>query len=63
MRWVPRKVLKTSAMAELKQPWAPGYSGWLGVVTVGVQVGSFVVDGLPSSLPGWAIAVTGRQKP
>jgi hypothetical protein len=63
IRLVWRTASKTPAIAEVRQPWAAGYSGWLGVVTVGVQVRSGSVDGLPSSRPGVAIAVTGRQKP
>ena len=33
------------------QAWLAGYSGWLGVRTSGVQVGSAVVSGLPSVSP------------
>ena len=50
IRLVSRNSLKTSAIAEVRQPCAAGYSGWLGVATVGVHVASLAVAGLPSSL-------------
>src|SRR6266545_615610 len=34
---VPSTAAKTSASAPVIQPWAPGYSGWLGVVSSGAH--------------------------
>ena len=51
---------RTSVKALVTQPCADGYSGWLGVVRSGVQLGSASVFGLPSMSACW-IAVIGRQ--
>src|SRR5205085_8468851 len=71
----PRNWVNTSAIADVNEPWAAGYSGWFGVVRRGRQPASSTVAGLPSSTPGadpnrsppgltdvGSIAVTGRQK-
>jgi hypothetical protein len=73
MWFVPRKVPKTSVIADVITPCAAGYSGWFGVVSSGRQSGCSAVAGFPSSKPGTgpnpsaitaagSIAVTGRQK-
>src|SRR5260370_29819974 len=56
---VPKYPARIVETAPVKQQWAAGYSGWLGVFAKGNQVGSAVRAGLPP--PAW-IAVTGRQK-
>ena len=58
---VPKKNFSVWVEAPLKQPCAAGYSGWFGVVTCPIQLGSGSVSGLPSVSPA-RIAVTGRQK-
>src|SRR5258708_531095 len=55
---VLKKRLMVPVEAPLKQPWAAGYSGWLGVMTRELQFGSPVSRGSP---PPARIAVTGRQ--
>ena len=45
---VPRKVLNTSAIADVSVQCAEGYSGWLGVVKSGRQPACSTVAGLPS---------------
>ena len=55
---VPRNSLKTSAIADVFVPWAPGYSGWLGVATSGCQPGSSTVAWVAVVEPRyWAEAV------
>ena len=56
---VPKKLVSTSTIEPLKQPCAAGYSGWLGVITSPIQVGSATRSGFP---PPARMAVTGRQK-
>src|SRR4029079_8235882 len=58
---VPKKNLRVCVEDPLKQPWAAGYSGWLGVATCAIQLTSGSVSVLPSVSPA-RIAVTGRQK-
>ena len=55
---VSKKRCSAPVAAPLRQPWPAGYSGWLGVVTSEVQLGSPVSRGSP---PPARIAVTGRQ--
>jgi hypothetical protein len=57
---LPTIAAYTSDSAPVAHVCAEGYSGWLGVVSSGVQVGSGCVAGLPS-LAALRIAVTGRQ--
>jgi hypothetical protein len=59
IRLVPSAAAKTSA-SPVMQPCAPGYSGWLGVTSSGVHVGSGCVSGLPS-MSAFLIAVTGPE--
>ena len=49
-----------SASAPVTQVCAAGYSGWLGVVSSGVQLGSGWVAGFPS-ICAFRIAMIGRQ--
>ena len=71
---VPRKLVNTSASAEVIDPCAAGYSGWFGVAINGRHPACSVVRELPSSKPGigpkpspvgftevGSIAATGRQ--
>ena len=60
MWWVRRTVAYISASAPVMQVCAAGYSGWFGVTSSGVQVGSGWVAGFPSI---WALrmAMMGRQ--
>ena len=46
---VPRKALKTSAIAPVSEPCAAGYSAWLGVASSGRQPVCSTVAGFPSS--------------
>src|SRR5688572_33222961 len=55
---VLKKRFMAPVEAPLRQPWAPGYSGWFGVVTRELQLGSPVRCGSP---PPARIEVTGRQ--
>src|SRR5215510_8195390 len=60
-RSAPKKYFSVSTDAPLKQPCAAGYSGWFGVTTTPIQLGSGVVSEFPSVSPA-RMAVTGRQK-
>lgn len=51
-RSVPRKLLNTSAIADVIVPWAAGYSGWFGVTKSGRQPNCSTVAALASSYPG-----------
>ena len=58
---VPSAVEMTWASALVMQPCWAGYSGWLGVVSSGLHVGSAVIAGLPAR-SALRIAVMGRQE-
>src|SRR6266446_4543203 len=57
---VPSAALTTPATAPLRMQWAHGYSGCIGVLSIGCQVASRSVAGLLSISP-LRIAVMGRQ--
>src|SRR5258707_1522493 len=61
MSSVPSAVLTTLAMVPLRMQCAHGYSGCIGVLSIGCQVASRSVTSLPSISP-FRIAVMGRQK-
>jgi ammonia channel protein AmtB len=57
---VPKMVSIADATAVLMMQWAHGYSGCIGVLSIGCHVASRSVAGL-SSLSPLRIAVMGRQ--
>src|SRR4029077_516251 len=61
MSAVPNTALTTPTTAPLWMQCAHGYSGGIGVLSIGCQVASRSVVGLPSLSP-LRIAVIGRQK-
>ena len=61
MSSVPNVVLMTPAMLPLRMQCAHGYSGCIGVLSIGCQVASRSVAGLSSTSP-LRMAVMGRQK-
>src|ERR1700730_12879536 len=56
----PKKAARTVEAAPLKVLWPEMYSGKLGVVKKGCQVGSAVTRGLPAPDGSW-MTVIGRQ--
>src|SRR5215469_18942333 len=56
----PSAALTTPATLPLRMQWAHGYSGCIGVLSIGCQVASRSVAALPSISP-FRIAVIGRQ--
>src|ERR1700693_1667311 len=58
---VPSAISIVVASALLTMQWAQGYSGCIGVLSIGCQVASRSVAGLSSMSP-LRIAVIGRQK-
>src|SRR5512132_1249657 len=60
MSAVPRIASIALATAELMMQWAHGYSGCIGVLSIGCQVASRSVAALPSISP-LRMAVIGRQ--
>ena len=61
MSGLPNTVSITVAMLALLMQWAHGYSGCIGVLSIGCQVGSSSVAALSSMSP-LRMAVIGRQK-
>ncbi|MFZ2012969.1 MAG: hypothetical protein WAV00_04035 [Nocardioides sp.] len=57
---VPKNASRAATTAVLLQAWAEGYSGKLGVVARGFQLGSATVSGLPSEA-ALGMAWSGRQ--
>src|SRR4030088_3508639 len=60
MSAVPSMASMALATAELTMQWAHGYSGCIGVLSIGCQVASRSVAALPSISP-LRVAVIGRQ--
>src|SRR5690348_7223158 len=61
LKWrLPSRWSTVRAKPVVTHAWLAGYSGWLGVLTSGVHVGSGTVAGFPSVSPA-RIAVYGRQ--